>query len=71
MGVATHVEILQTCSVRVKGQVIEISELLRNGVDVGHDERRERGMEVVAREKVRQTRLGSGKGCVRSGAFLG
>jgi hypothetical protein len=34
---ATHVERLQVCSVCVKGCVIKLSELFRDGVDVGHD----------------------------------
>ena len=32
----THVESLKTRAIRVKGRVVEVGELLRDGVDVGH-----------------------------------
>ena len=32
----THVESLEARAIRVKGRVVEVGELLRDGVDVGH-----------------------------------
>lgn len=41
--ILTHVETLQSSAIRVEGGVVEVSELLRDGVDVCHGEQRDKG----------------------------